>query len=75
MGNDTAGPCFLFVKRQAQRRCPVVFGAEGSPGTSQNDNLLANARLFSCGSAFCNPPRREMGLLPPSVPFVPITQL
>jgi len=47
MGNDTAGPCFLFVKRQAQRCCPVVFGAEGSSDTSQNDNLLANARLFS----------------------------
>lgn len=30
MGNDTAGPRFLFVKRQPQRRCPVVFGPGGS---------------------------------------------
>lgn len=43
MGNDTAGPRFLFVKRQPQRRCPVVFGPEGSLASSRNDNLLANA--------------------------------
>lgn len=43
MGNDTAGPRFLFVKRQPQRRCPVVFEAEGSLGSFRNDNLLANA--------------------------------
>jgi len=77
MGNDTAGPCFLFVKRQAQRRCPVVFGAEGSSGTSQNDNLLANARLLQLARSFVIPraPRAMTLLFPPLPPFPPSLSL
>lgn len=63
MGNDTAGPRFLFVKRQPQRRCPVVFGPGGS---------LASLLLGMIIYLQMRPPSSLLSVAPPPLLILPL---